>query len=78
MDKNEKMKILSEDVLMTGDIVLDEDILLESLIEWDSMAALCLIAMLEEKFSRVDIGGEEIAGLTKVSNVLDLMENVNE
>jgi len=26
----------------------------------------------------VDIGGEEIAGLTKVSNVLDLMENVNE
>ena len=29
MDKNEKMKIFYEDVLMTGDIVLDEDILLD-------------------------------------------------
>jgi len=78
MDKNEKIKLFSEDVLMAGDIALDEDTLLESLSEWDSMAALSLIAMLEEKFSRVDIGGEEISGLIKVSDVLVLMENVSE
>jgi acyl carrier protein len=73
MDIAEKTRLLAE--MLEVDISeVQADKQLESLSNWDSMAALSLIALLEEHFGRSDIDGTQIRQMKKVSDIFEVME----
>lgn len=76
MNDIEKIKLLA-DMLEITPAELNADTALDSLTNWDSMAALSLIALLEEHFDRADIDGSQIKHMKKVAEILEIMEKVN-
>lgn len=74
MELKEKM-ILIEETLDTEEGALSPETLLEDLDEWDSIAALSLIAMLDDNFERT-ITSDEIKALKTVGDILTYMEKL--
>jgi acyl carrier protein len=73
MDIAEKTRLLSE-ILEVDVSEVQADKELESLPSWDSIAALSLIALLEEHFGRSDIDGAQIRLMKKVDDIFKVME----
>lgn len=73
MDISEKIKLLA-DILEVDAEGIDANQMLDSIPTWDSMAALSLIAMLEEHFNRSDIDGNLIKRMVSVQDILNVME----
>lgn len=73
MDEVKKINLLAE-MLEVNVSEINADTLLDSIPTWDSMAALSLIALLEENFDRSDIDGREISQMQKIQDVLNVME----
>ena len=72
MDSDKKIDLLAE--------VLDLDVaevtpptLLDNLDEWNSLAALSLIVMLDEQFGKT-IGNTEINAFKTVEDIMNIME----
>ncbi|MDE7367687.1 MAG: acyl carrier protein [Lachnospiraceae bacterium] len=72
MTKQEKIESIAEILdLEVEDI--KEDAVLEEYEEWDSVAILSFIALLDEKFGKA-VKGAEIRKLTTVKDLMDMME----
>lgn len=73
MDELEKTNLVAE--LLEVDVSeINADTLLESIPTWDSMAALSLIALLEEHFGRSDIDGREISQMKIIDDIFKVMK----
>jgi len=72
MELKEKLALL-EETLDTEEGVLTPETVLDDLEEWDSIAALSLIVMLDEHFGKT-ISGNEIKALETVTDILNYME----
>ena len=72
MTTQEKLATLEEIMeLETGS--LNEGTKLEDLEEWNSMAKLALIALMDEEFNKI-LTGKQIKGFNTVQDILDVME----
>lgn len=72
MELKEKLALI-EEALDTEEGSLTPETLLDDIEEWDSIAALSLIVMLDENFERT-ISGEQINALVTVQDILSYME----
>jgi acyl carrier protein len=72
MTVNEKLNIL-EDLLDIEKDTLREDIELEQLGEWDSIAVISTIAMFDSIFGK-EISPDEIKGFKTIKDIMDKME----
>lgn len=72
MDTSKKIEML-EDMLELDAGTLTPDMVLEDIDEWDSMAALSFIVLIDEEFGKT-INGEDIKKLKTIQDVLDIME----
>jgi acyl carrier protein len=72
MDVNEKIALL-EDMLELDEGTLKPETQLNELEEWDSLAAVSLVALVDEHFSE-KINGQAIKAFKTVQDVLDVME----
>lgn len=72
MEKSKKMEMLAE-ILDVEPDELEESMELASIEEWDSVAILSFIAMVDEEFGR-EINGATVKSLVTVADVLALME----
>ena len=72
MTKQEKIRII-EEMMELGEGILEEGTVLKDLEEWNSLAKLSLIAILDEQFSR-KISADEIKALKTVQDILQYME----
>ncbi|WP_010245566.1 acyl carrier protein [Acetivibrio cellulolyticus] len=72
MTIDEKLNLL-EEVLDIEKGTLGEDIELNRLGEWDSMAAISVIAMFDESFGQT-ITTREVKGFKTVKDITDMME----
>lgn len=71
MELKEKMALI-EEALDTEEGMLTTETSLDDLDEWDSIAALSLIAILDEHFNKT-ITGAEIKALKTVGDILNYM-----
>lgn len=71
MTTKEKMEILA-DVLDIDVEELSVDTLLADLDEWDSLAALSLIVVADEKFGK-KLSGTQVKSFERVQDILDFM-----
>lgn len=72
MELKEKLALL-EETLDTEEGALTPETSLDDVAEWDSIAALSLIAMLDDNFERT-ISGEQIKALKTVGDILEYMQ----
>ena len=72
MDLKEKLALI-EEALDIDEGSLSPETLLSEVDEWDSIAALSLIVMLDEEFEQT-ISGEQIKALVTVQDILAYME----
>ena len=72
MDLREKLALI-EEVLDVEAGALTPETLLADVEEWDSIAALSLIVMLDEKFEKT-VSGAQIKALESVSDILAYMD----
>ncbi|OPZ94855.1 MAG: Phosphopantetheine attachment site [Firmicutes bacterium ADurb.Bin419] len=72
MTINEKLDLL-EEVLDIKQGTLSEDIELDTLGEWDSMAAISIIAMFDEKYGQT-LTTKDVKSFRTVKDITDLME----
>lgn len=72
MELKEKLALL-EETLDVEEGTLTSETALDDLEEWDSIAALSLIVMLDEQFEKT-ISGNEIKALRTVSDILNHMQ----
>ena len=72
MTNKEKLSLL-EEMLDVEEGSLNEEMNLSDVREWDSMAALSIIALLDEKFDK-QISANQIKEFKTVSDVLKVME----
>ncbi|WP_455654837.1 acyl carrier protein [Phascolarctobacterium sp.] len=72
MDLREKLALI-EEVLDVEAGALTSETLLADVEEWDSIAALSLIVMLDEKFEKT-VSGAQIKALESVSDILAYMD----
>ena len=72
MDLQEKIALI-EEVLDVEAGSLTSETLLADVDEWDSIAALSLIVMLDEKFEKT-VSGAQIKALASVSDILVYMD----
>lgn len=72
MTKQEKIRII-EEMMELGEGILEEGTVLKDLEEWNSLAKLSLIAILDEQFGR-KISADEIKALKTVQDILQYME----
>lgn len=72
MEKARKIELLAE-ILDVEPEEVKEDMELTEAGEWDSMAILSFIAMMDEEFGK-EINGKTVKDLVKVSDALALME----
>lgn len=72
MTVEEKLNIL-QDLLDVDRDSLKEDTELEQLSEWDSIAAITIIAMFDSLYGR-EIMPEEVKGFKTVKDIMDQME----
>ena len=73
MTNQEKIALL-EETLAIDEGTLTEDMLLEDVDEYDSMAKLSLIVMMDDEFG-VKLTGDMIKGFQTVGDILAVMEN---
>jgi len=69
---NEEKIVLLEKMLELEDGELTEETVLEDLDCWDSMAAIELIALVDEKFGKA-LKGQQIRQFKTVEDILDIM-----
>ena len=72
MDLQEKIALI-EEVLDVEAGSLTSETLLADVEEWDSIAALSLIVMLDEKFEKT-VSGAQIKAMASISDILAYME----
>lgn len=72
MTKAEKMEKLAEILDLEVDEI-DENGVLEDIDEWDSVARLSFIAMMDEEFGKA-VKGSQVRGFVTVQDVLNAME----
>ena len=72
MTNQEKIALL-EETLEIDEGTLTEDMLLEAVDEYDSMAKLSLIVMMDDEFE-VKLTGDMIKGFQTVGDILAVME----
>lgn len=72
MDKKEKIALLT-DLLELEENSIDENTLLSSIEEYDSLAKLSLIVLMDEAFNK-KLTGEKILEFVKVKDILDFMD----
>lgn len=72
MELKEKMALI-EEVLDVEEGSLSPETLLSDVDEWDSIAALSLIVMLDENFEKT-VSGAEIKAMETVKDILAYME----
>lgn len=72
MELKEKLALI-EEVLDVGEGSLSPETELADVDEWDSIAALSLIVMLDEKFEKT-VSGAQIKALETVNDILAYME----
>ena len=71
MELKEKMALI-EEVLDVEEGILSPETLLSDVDEWDSIAALSLIVMLDENFEKT-VSGAEIKAMESVKDILAYM-----
>lgn len=71
MTNQEKIALL-EEIMELDEGTLTEDTVLEELEEWDSIAALSLIVLMDEKFDKKLTSGE-IKHFKTIKDILDFM-----
>ena len=71
MTNEEKIKLL-EDTFEVDENTLNEDINLDDIPEYDSMAKLTLIVLCDDEFNK-KLSGEQINAFKSVKDVLDFM-----
>jgi len=69
---NKEKIVLLEEMLELEDGELTEETVLEDLDCWDSMAAIELIALVDEKFGKA-LKGQQIRQFKTVEDILDIM-----
>ena len=72
MDKKEKIALLT-DLLELEENSIDENTPLSSIEEYDSLAKLSLIVLMDEEFNK-KLTGEKILEFVKVKDILDFMD----
>ncbi|MEK5256444.1 hypothetical protein NST74_23530 [Paenibacillus sp. FSL F4-0125] len=72
MTNQEKIALL-EEMMELDSGTLNEDIALTDIEEWDSMAALSLIVVMDENFNK-KLSGAQIKGFKSIQDILDFME----
>ncbi len=72
MTVKEKLNLLEEALLIEKD-TLDENAELSNINEWDSMAAISIIAMFDSVFGK-EIKSDEIKNFNTVKDILEQME----
>lgn len=72
MELKEKLSLI-EEAIDTEEGSLTPETLLSDVEEWDSIAALSLIVMLDEEFEKT-ITGDEIRALVTVDDILSYMQ----
>ncbi len=72
MNLQEKLTLI-EEVLDVAEGSLTPETLLAEVDEWDSIAALSLVVMLDEKFEKT-VSGVQIKALASVNDILDYMD----
>lgn len=72
MLSNKEKIVLLEEMLELEDGELTEETVLEDLDCWDSMAAIELIALVDEKFGKA-LKGQQIRQFKTVEDILDIM-----
>lgn len=72
MTKQEKLENIAEILDLEAEDI-DENAVLEEYEEWDSVAILSFIALLDEKFGKA-VKGAEIRKLKTVKDMMDMME----
>lgn len=71
MTNQEKITML-EEMLELDQGALSEDIVLSELEEWNSMASLSLIVLMDEEFDKT-LAGKQIKEFKTVKDILDYM-----
>lgn len=72
MTEQEKLKMIAE--IMDLELEeLKEDALLTDYQEWDSVAVLSFIALMDEEFGK-DINGTDVRELVTIKNLMDMMK----
>lgn len=72
MDKEKKMEIIA-DILELEISELKEDMILDELETWDSVAVLSVISVMDENFGKLPLASE-IIKCKKVSDLLAIMQ----
>ncbi len=72
MSKEEKMELIAEILEMETE-ELEEDMVLEEIESWDSVAVLSVISIMDEKFGKLPHASEVIK-CKKISDLLAFME----
>ncbi len=72
MEQKEKLMKL-EEVMDLDENVLEPETVLSEVEDWDSIAHLSLIILLDEEYGR-KISGKEIRALKTVQDILNLMQ----
>lgn len=72
METSKKIELL-EEMLEVDAGTITSDMSLDDIGEWDSMAALSFIVLMDEEFGK-EINGEDIKKLKTVQDLLNIME----
>lgn len=71
MEMNKKINLIEEMLELDYNSLTPESVL-NDIDEWDSMAALSLIVLIDEEFGK-EINGADIQKLSTVQDILDIM-----
>lgn len=71
MNLQEKLNLL-EDILELDQDTLEVETRLDSLEEWDSVAAISLIALIDEHFDKI-LTGAMIKNFNTIQDIIDIM-----
>lgn len=72
MEDSKKIELL-EDLFEVDEGILTPDTALDDLDEWDSMAALSLIVMIDEECGK-RINGDDVKKFITIKDIMDVME----
>ena len=72
MSQQEKLAAL-EEMMELDEGTLTQEMSLDDIDEWDSMAALSFVVLLKDEFDK-DVAGPQIRALQTVQDMLNMME----
>lgn len=72
MDIREKLELIEECMDLDAGAIKEDDNL-DNFEEWDSVAVLSIIAIVDEKFHKT-LSGEDLKGVKTVKDILAMME----